>query len=41
MKKILITGASGLVGYEIAKTLMMNPEYEIFVTMRSHRNGKM
>ncbi len=40
MKKILITGASGLVGYEIAKTLMMNPEYEIFVTMRSHRNEK-
>lgn len=30
MKKILVTGAGGLVGYDVAKLLDDNPKYEVF-----------
>lgn len=30
MKKVLVTGASGLVGYNVVSTLINNPEYQVF-----------
>lgn len=37
MKKILVTGAGGLVGYDVAKLLDVNPKYEVFSTV--HRKN--
>lgn len=37
MKKILVTGAGGLVGYDVAKLLESNPKYEVFSTV--HRKN--
>lgn len=40
MKKILVTGAGGLVGYDAAKALKRNQNYKIFTTFHSQSNDK-
>lgn len=40
MKKILVTGGAGFVGYHLCKELLLNPENELFV-MDNLQRGKM
>ncbi len=37
MKKILVTGAGGLVGYDVVKTLINNSQYQVFAAV--HNKG--